>query len=261
VAAPPYYRFFVGDYVRDAGHLSLLEHGAYRRLIDLYMVGAAPLPFDMPHLYRLLHATSKEEQAAVQVVVEEFFKMDGPVLRHKRCDRELSWQRKLKENQSERAKIRWENERKIMELNAVAMPQHSRGNAIQNQNQNQNQIEKQTPLSSERALTPCPQQEIVELWKKALPSLEHPRSWVGQRPRHLAARWRELLVDQEFADRESGLQWFGWFFDFIGKSPFLTGKVAGINGKPAFTASLDWVVKPENFAKIVDRNYHRGMRV
>ena len=123
--------------MRDAGHLSLLEHGAYRRLIDLYMIGSKPLPFDMPHLYRLLHATSKEEQAAVQVVVEEFFKMDGPVLRHRRCDRELSWQLKLKENQSDRAKIRWENERKVNELHAVAMPPHSHGNAIQNQNQNQ----------------------------------------------------------------------------------------------------------------------------
>jgi uncharacterized protein YdaU (DUF1376 family) len=143
--APPYYRFFVGDYVRDAGHLSLLEHGAYRRLIDLYMIGGKALPFDMPHLYRLLHATSKEEQAAVQVVVEEFFKMDGPILRHKRCDRELSWQSKLKENQSERAKIRWENERKINELHAVAIPPHSRGNAIQNQNQNHIKKKKDSP--------------------------------------------------------------------------------------------------------------------
>ena len=95
--AAPYYRFFVGDYLRDAGHLSLLEHGAYRRLIDLYMTTSEALPFDMPRLYRLLHATSKEEQQAVQVVVEEFFLMDGMVLRHKRCDRELSWQNSVSE--------------------------------------------------------------------------------------------------------------------------------------------------------------------
>jgi len=115
---------------------------------------------------------------------------------------------------------------------------------------------KDTQSSSERALTPCPQQEIVALWTKTLPSLRCPRSWGVDRQRHLAARWRELLVDKEFTDRESGLQWFGWFFDFIGKSPFLTGKVPGINGKPPFTASLDWVILPANFAKIIDRNYH-----
>src|SRR5271169_1645008 len=93
MTAHQYYRFFVGDYLRDAGHLSLLEHGVYRRLIDIYMVNREALPFDLPRLYRLLHATSKEEQAAVQVVVEEFFRMDGNVLRHRRCERELAWQR------------------------------------------------------------------------------------------------------------------------------------------------------------------------
>ena len=64
-----FYRFFVGDYLRDAGHLSLLEHGAYRRLIDLYMVEGKPIECDLPRIYRLLHATSKEEQQAVQTVI------------------------------------------------------------------------------------------------------------------------------------------------------------------------------------------------
>lgn len=113
-----------------------------------------------------------------------------------------------------------------------------------------------TPQGRTERAVPCPQQDIVALWSRVLPGLRSPRSWGADRQRHLAARWRELLSDDEFEDKESGLQWFAWFFDLIGKSPFLTGKVPGTNGKPPFMASLDWVVLPGNFAKIVDRKYH-----
>lgn len=113
-----------------------------------------------------------------------------------------------------------------------------------------------TPLDHPERSIPCPQQEIVALWTKTLPALRAPRSWGADRQRHLCARWRELLADDEFEDKESGLQWFAWFFDLIGKSTFLTGKVAGGNGKPPFMASLDWVILPSNFAKIIDRKYH-----
>lgn len=141
--AHAFYRFFTGDYLRDAGHLSLLEHGCYRRLIDLYMVTRQPLPFDMPRLYRLLHATSKEEQQAVQVVIEEFFHMDRGVLRHSRCDRELQWQDGMSQAQAERAKLSWESRRKNNDLHAGALPDHSSGNASQSQSQNQNYKKKE----------------------------------------------------------------------------------------------------------------------
>src|SRR6267154_2933964 len=113
-----------------------------------------------------------------------------------------------------------------------------------------------TTPSGDRAAIPYPQQEILALWTKILPGLRPPRSWGSERQRHLASRWRELMADDEFEDRESGLQWFAWLFDFIGKSAFLTGRIAGTNGKPPFMASLDWVVLPTNFAKIIDRKYH-----
>ena len=36
MARPQFYRVFTGDYMRDAAHLRpLLEHGCYRRLIDM----------------------------------------------------------------------------------------------------------------------------------------------------------------------------------------------------------------------------------
>ena len=138
----PYYRFFVGDYMRDAGHLSLLEHGVYRRLIDIYMAQGEALPFDMPRLYRLLHATSKEEQVAVQVVIEEFFRMDRQALRHKRCDAELRWQSGVREASEKANRIRWEKERHsnqevTSDRSPTGVPSDSDRHPYQNQNQNQ----------------------------------------------------------------------------------------------------------------------------
>ena len=34
--ARQWYSFYPGDYGRDTGHLSLIEHGAYRTLMDHY---------------------------------------------------------------------------------------------------------------------------------------------------------------------------------------------------------------------------------
>jgi len=154
----PYYRFFVGDYLRDAGHLSLLEHGAYRRLIDLYMTSGEALPFDLPRLYRLLHATSKEEQAAVNVVIEEFFLMKGSTLTHRRCDRELAWQsdrtsKSMRANDIKYTELRQKKQQLASRWNPDGDQSDSKRPPYQNQNQNQNQNqEKQKPRRSSNDL-------------------------------------------------------------------------------------------------------------
>ena len=51
------------------------------------------------------------------------------------------------------------------------------------------------------------------------------------------------------------LDWFNDFFGHIQKSKFLIGKVNSKDGRP-FTADLEWILKPSNFAKIVEGKYH-----
>jgi hypothetical protein len=51
------------------------------------------------------------------------------------------------------------------------------------------------------------------------------------------------------------LRWFSEFFDHIGQSKFLTGKVNSKDGR-SFYADLEWILKPSNFAKIVEGKYH-----
>jgi len=94
----------------------------------------------------------------------------------------------------------------------------------------------------------CPHQEIIALYAKHLPMGIQPRTWTGSRATALKTRWREDKKRQSLA-------WWERFFAYIATSPFLTGKVYDAHRKP-FEITLEWIVTPKNFAKIIDGNYH-----
>lgn len=83
-----YYKRHIGDYMKDASHLSLLEHGVFMRLLDVYYTREAPIPVDQAA--RLVGARSKEEREALQVVCGEFFKLVDGCYVQSRCDREIA---------------------------------------------------------------------------------------------------------------------------------------------------------------------------
>jgi hypothetical protein len=65
----------------------------------------------------------------------------------------------------------------------------------------------------------------------------------------------EELSGQKDIQVSDILNWFAEFFTHIGQSKFLTGKVNSKDGR-AFVADLEWILKPSNFAKIVEGKYH-----
>jgi uncharacterized protein YdaU (DUF1376 family) len=84
-----FYPHHIGDYAQATRHLTMLEHGAYRTLLDLYYSREAPLPLDVATVQRLACARSKDEAKAVEVVLWEFFTETVGGWRHGRCDREI----------------------------------------------------------------------------------------------------------------------------------------------------------------------------
>lgn len=99
-------------------------------------------------------------------------------------------------------------------------------------------------------LSPCPQQAIVDLYHETLPSLQRHTQWNTTRQANLRSRWRESCKRQS-------LDWWKGFFEFVGESDFLMGRVNGRDGKPPFQADLEWLIRPANFAKVVEGKYHR----
>lgn len=104
--AQSWYPFYVGDYARKTSHLSMLEHGAYRLLLDHYYATGEPLPDDNVKLFRICRARTPSERQSVLSAVSEFFIKDGTLLRSEKCDRVLDKQLNYSKTQSANAKRR-----------------------------------------------------------------------------------------------------------------------------------------------------------
>lgn len=82
-----YYERHLGDYAKDTAHLSMLEHGAYGLLLDRYYGTEQGIQADQAH--RVARARSKEEKAAVDAVLSEFFTLSDGAWKHSRVEREI----------------------------------------------------------------------------------------------------------------------------------------------------------------------------
>lgn len=98
---------------------------------------------------------------------------------------------------------------------------------------------------------PCPHQEIIDAYHRILPELRQVRSWGGTRESHLKSRWRE-------DKKRQSVEWWVGLFEYVRECPFLMGVVDSNNGRKPFQADLGWILKPSNFVKVVEGNYHEG---
>ena len=76
-----YYKRHLGDYAKDTGHLSALEHGVYTLLLDWYYVNEKPIPKTLA--VRIARGNPDETQA----VLSEFFKETPDGWIHSYADR------------------------------------------------------------------------------------------------------------------------------------------------------------------------------
>lgn len=83
-----YYKRHIGDYMKDASHLSLLEHGVYMRLLDVYYTRECAIPVEQAA--RLISARTKEEKSALEAVTCEFFTVVDGAYTQTRCDSEIA---------------------------------------------------------------------------------------------------------------------------------------------------------------------------
>ena len=118
---------------------------------------------------------------------------------------------------------------------------------------------KEANASSSTAGPPtCPHLRILELFGQHCPTLpqSRPELWDGTKADNLRARWKWLFTAKRrdgtryATTTEEALDWLGRFFAHVEASDFLSGRTG------AWTkCSLDWLVKPDNFAKVVQGNY------
>lgn len=153
------------------------------------------------------------------------------------------------------------------DMKRVAVPLLQRtcnGNETRSE-QNRTEAETEKAISSESADSaapagkgkgppPCPYDAIVDAYHETLPVLSRVVMLTPARKAHISARWREVWDDERF-EQAGGVDLFRGYFRRVASSRFLTGKVNGANGKPPFKADLEWLMKPGNFAKVLEGKY------
>lgn len=180
-----FYEHHLGDYIRDAAHLSLLEEGAYRRLIDAYYVRERELPAERPEVYKLARAVARPERKAVDYVLDTFFQLTDAGWWHKRCQEEIDRYRAKSETARLSANARWSRSGRNANASADAMRTHPErmSNAYANR-----------MLSSPQSPVPSPQTpetnhqtdvHVYSAWeeaKRAYPPTAGRQDWItGQR--------------------------------------------------------------------------------
>jgi uncharacterized protein YdaU (DUF1376 family) len=85
-----YYQFNIADYRKDTAHLSIVEHGIYRQLLDLYYLEEKPIPKETQWVIRRLSLGSDSDILALNNVLSDFFKLENDGYHHARCDAEIA---------------------------------------------------------------------------------------------------------------------------------------------------------------------------
>lgn len=85
-----YYEHHIGDYDANTSHLSWAEDMAYTRLIRWYYRKEKPIPSDLSEACRQIRAVSREQKAAVESVLKEFFELRDDGWHKDRCDELLA---------------------------------------------------------------------------------------------------------------------------------------------------------------------------
>ena len=150
-----YYKRHLGDYAKDAGHLSLLEHGVYTLLLDRLYGSEKPIP--AADVYRVIRATSKPEREAADSVLREFFSLADEGWTHPRVAEEL-----LRASEA----------------------------ADKNRENGQKGGRPKKGGKGEGDATPCPHQEIIAAYHELLPELPPVNEWADSHATNLRARWK-----------------------------------------------------------------------
>jgi uncharacterized protein YdaU (DUF1376 family) len=279
-----FYQFHIGDYKSHTHHLTPLEDLAYRRLLDHYYLHE--IPIRQRDIARQIGLRDFEQE--VLTVLNEFFVSTDKGFVNPRADTEI---KNFREHQAVSAFgaftrdnpllkpfveksvfiqrfIEQNHQEYIAELKAHHLPMMGTSSPHDATNNHKpitnNHINTSIcppdgePEPPVKKLPECDHKAVIELYHQHLPTMRRVEVWNETRAGYLRQRWREVaaeLAQEKNITASDVLNWWAEFFQSVGKSRFLTGRVNGKDGR-AFVADLEWILKPSNFAKIVEGKYH-----
>ncbi len=128
MSAPPYMKLWVGDYLADTTHLTVIEHGAYILLLMGMWRANGSLPATDAALARVARCTPKQ-WAEVKGQVLPLFQRSRSKLTHKRLAKEMAKYNAVSDTRSEAGKRGAEKKHnksnRKAQANAKQMPPYS----------------------------------------------------------------------------------------------------------------------------------------
>ena len=247
-----YYQFHIGDYKSHTSHLSVIEDIAYRRLLDFYYLHEKPIR--QQNIARQIGMREYEQE--VLSILDEFFLSTTDGFVSPRANKEIENYHSKIEQASKAGKA--SAERRFNARSTDVQPTNNQEPITINHKPDISICPPSGEPEVGNGLPKCNHQGVIDLYHKHLPTLRKVEVWNDARKGYLRQRWREVadeLSKTKVIGAPDILGWFAEFFDHIGTSRFLTGKVNSKDGR-AFVADLEWILKPSNFAKIVEGKYH-----
>lgn len=252
-----YYKRHIGDYAAKAGHLTPLEHGVYTLILDAYY-NREEAP-SRAEAMRWARARTRDESAAVEAVLLEFFEEADGRFFQKRVEEELKAFRSRQQTNRQlgarggKAKSKRIATESLSDDEAKDKPSHKPLAINQEASIEASTESTIVDLSPDSAapdsgdddppgMPKCPVKRIVALYHEILPELPSVQELPEQSVKCLRQRWRS---DPE----RQALDWWRSFFQYVRTCPFLMGE------KTDFTTDLLWLVRPTNFAKVINGNY------
>jgi uncharacterized protein YdaU (DUF1376 family) len=246
-----YYQFNIGDYASHTRNLSLLEDLSYRRLLDEYYLHERPFNECPATVARQIGMRDQENE--VKYVLENFFVLGERGWENKRAEEEIAKFRAKSESASKAGKA--SAERRFNARSTDVQPTNNQEPITNNQ---EPVLKAEEPKGSLSGSIPTMHKEVVDLFHKILPELPEIRIWNNTRQSLLKSRWRETAIRLQWKDGNDGLEYFEKLFNWIRQSPFLMGKVNPKPGQRAFECELEWILRPQNWAKLIEGKYHAG---
>ncbi len=237
---------YIGDYLRDTLHLTTTQHGAYLLLLFAYWT-TGPLPDEDERLAAITKA-SLSDWKKMRPTMEWFFTIECGTWHQKRADEEIKKASILSTARSNAGKVaamrRWDNKR-IPDALGYAVQTHTPSpspSPVQPQVQPPPHPDSPSGggvADEERNREPAGVELLVLQWN----GIE------GLTSVRVASRRREVAFNARMKDKFFKEHWQA-ALTRIAESNFCKG-----NGTQGWHADIDWFLKPDTCAKIMEGKY------
>ena len=241
-----YYQFNIGDYVSHTSRLSPIEDLAYRRILDSYYLNERPFNGCSTDVAREIGLTEYSKE--VDYILNKYFENINDSWVQKRVEQEILFYQSKIEAASKAGKA----SAKAREIKKIEKQSNDRSTTVQQESNDR--ATNQEPITNNQQtllkdICNCPYGQIRELYHsilvtKGLSGTVDLDRWTDERKTAIRKVWRSNPKYQD-------LKWWTRLFGYISTCDFLLGNTESGNWK----CNIDWIVKPKNLIKIIEKEY------